>query len=372
MNISRISIKLNLPGSLFAVTALLCPALTAGTIAPDLEKITPGSRSVTVLIRYKATAGTRSPVAPFGSATKAGNAGDFEIWNCTAAEARAIAASPTVDHIALNHDVLATATPVAVYDYLPETVQKSVRDGDAADPKKGKGIGIALIDSGVNVNADLLGERGNVRAFSRVVYSESFVPGELARVDDQYGHGTHIAGIIAGDASNSFGPNYTHTIKGVAPGADIINLRVLDKNGATTDALVIQAIERAIELKNIYNIRIINLSLGRPVFESFRQDPLDREVEKAWLNGITVVVAAGNSGRYSSTSFNARTQGYSSITAPGNDPIVITVGAMNTESTANRIDDLMTTYSSKGPTLGDHVVKPDFHPQSGFGPGNRR
>ena len=161
MNNLRISMNLKLAGSLFAVTALLCPALAAGTIAPDLEKITPGSTRVSVIVSYRATAGTRSPVAPYGSATKAGDAGDFEIWNCSAAEAKAMAANPAVDHVALNHDVRATATPIPVYDYLPETVQKSVRDGAIADPRKGKGIGIALIDSGVNVNADLIGSRGN-------------------------------------------------------------------------------------------------------------------------------------------------------------------------------------------------------------------
>ena len=203
MNNSRISMNLKLAGSLFAVTALLCPALAAGTIAPDLEKITPGSKRVSVIVSYRATAGTRNPIASSASAAKAGDAADAEVWNCTVADAKAMAANPAVDHVALNHDVRATAVPVAVYDYLPETVQKSVRDGDAADPRKGKGIGIALIDSGVNVNADLIGSRGNGNGngFTRVVYSESFVPGELAIVEDQYGHGTHITGYDSGNVS---------------------------------------------------------------------------------------------------------------------------------------------------------------------------
>jgi serine protease AprX len=107
---------------------------------------------------------------------------------------------------------------------------------------------------------------------------------------------------------------------------------------------------------------VINLSLGRPVYESYRTDPLCQEVEKAWNAGIVVIVAAGNAGRDNS----AGTQGYGTIAAPGNDPLAITVGAMNTEGTPQRSDDLMTTYSSKGPTWSDHVVKPDL-----VAPGNK-
>src|SRR5205823_3546528 len=138
--------------------------------------------------------------------------------------------------------------------------------------------------------------------------------------------------------------------------------KVLDKNGVSDDISVINAIDRAIQLKHAYNIQVINLSLGRPIFESYKTDPLCQEVEKAWLAGITVVVAAGNGGRDNS----AGTVGYATIAAPANDPLVITVGAMNTLSTPDRSDDVMTTYSSKGPTLADHIVKPDL-----VAPGNR-
>src|SRR6202012_6058879 len=117
-----------------------------------------------------------------------------------------------------------------------------------------------------------------------------------------------------------------------------------------------------IQLRAIYNIKVINLSLGRQIYESYKTDPLCQEVEKAWLAGITVVVAAGNGGRFD----GANTNGYGTIAAPGNDPLVLTVGAMNTESTPLRSDDLMTTYSSKGPTLLDHVAKPDL-----VAPGNK-
>jgi serine protease AprX len=132
------------------------------------------------------------------------------------------------------------------------------------------------------------------------------------------------------------------------------------QNGQGTDASVIAAIYQAIAVKNTYNIRVMNLSLGRPVFESYKVDPLCQAVEAAWKAGIVVVVAAGNDGR------DPYTNGYATITAPGNDPYVITVGAMNTKATPDRGDDVMTTYSSKGPTAIDHIAKPDL-----VAPGNR-
>src|SRR6201998_4398898 len=214
----------------------------------------------------------------------------------------------------------------------------------------GAGIGIALIDSGVASHPDLnLG----VVPLSRVVYQQSFVPGNSS-ASDQYGHGTHVAGLIAGDGLSSTGPLYTKTFKGIAPGAHIINLRVLDQNGASTDSVVIAAINQAISLKSKYNIRVMNLSLGRAVYESYKLDPLCQAVEKAGRNGIVVVVAAGNNGRYQPTN------GYGTVTSPGNDPYVLTVGAMKPMGTPTRTDDLIASYSSKGPSVVDAVVKPDL------------
>src|SRR5262249_20912264 len=221
----------------------------------------------------------------------------------------------------------------------------------------GTGIGVAIIDSGVYNHDDLQLPFSNQ---SRIVYSESFVPGDPS-TDDKYGHGTHVAGIIAGNGQDSL-DGYPEQYLGMAPNANIINLRVLDANGAGTDSQVIAAIQRAIELKHTYNIRIINLSLGRKVYESYAIDPLCQAVEAAWQAGIVVVVAAGNSGRDNSLG----TDGYGTIQAPGNDPNVITVGATKTHGTPTRLDDTVASYSSKGPTLIDHVVKPDL-----VAPGNR-
>ena len=166
-----------------------------------------------------------------------------------------------------------------------------------------------------------------------------------------------MAGIIAGNGFSVHGLElHDHCYEGIAPQANLLDFQVLDQNGEGSDSLVILAIERAIEVKNQYNVGVINLSLGRPVYTSFAQDPLCQAVEAAWKAGIVVVVAAGNDGRDTSFGLN----GYGTITSPGNDPFALTVGAMKDMYTSARVDDQITTYSSRGPSMIDHVVKPDL------------
>lgn len=210
----------------------------------------------------------------------------------------------------------------------------------------GTGIGVAVIDSGIAANSDLNSKN--------IAYSQDFTG--LGVANDLYGHGTHVTGILAGNGKNSTGSKFTYTFRGIASNVTLINLRALDQNGDGSDSQVIAAIQTAVALKSRYNIRIINLSLGRPVWESYALDPLCQAVEQAWKAGIVVVVAAGNHGRDNL----AGTHGYGTITAPGNDPYVITVGAMKTMGTSDRGDDVIASYSSKGPTLFDQIVKPDL------------
>ena len=156
----------------------------------------------------------------------------------------------------------------------------------------GTGVGVAVIDSGIASRHDLTTSNG---VTSRVVYRQSFVSSQTAA--DDYGHGTHVAGIIGSNGLDSTGTGFTKTFKGVAPNVNLIDLKVLDANGNGDESDVIDAIQTAISLKNTYNIRVINLSLGRPVFESYTLDPLCQAVEAAWKAGIVVVAAAGNYGR---------------------------------------------------------------------------
>src|SRR5205823_11567994 len=150
---------------------------------------------------------------------------------------------------------------------------------------------------------------------SSVVLYKSFVPGDDSTAD-RYGHGTHVAGILAGNGAASSSKRATYQIRGIAPGVQLVSLRVLDNNGMGTDSAVISAIQTAIQLKSTYNIRVLNLSLGRPVSTSYVNDPLCLAVKQAWDAGMVVVVAAGNEGRTNS----AGTNGYATVSAPGNSP----------------------------------------------------
>ena len=284
----------------------------------------------------------------------------------------AIAADPNVKYISLDRAVGARQQEeITAANYSSEPI-----NAPAVWQKGyvGTNIGVAVIDSGITPVPDLAGNSvslsldqpivAQLRASTsevapgrtgRIVYSQNFVSGQSDALD-HYGHGTHVAGLIAGNGDESTGSQYFRTFHGAAPNGNIVNLRVLDEHGAGTDSAVIAAIGRAIELKNTFNIRVINLSLGRPIYESYTLDPLCQAVEKAWKAGIVVVVAAGNDGRDQ----NVDLEGYGTINSPGNDPYALSVGAMNTVFTPQINDDIIASYSSKGPSFIDHIVKPDI------------
>jgi serine protease AprX len=345
---------------LYATIIFVAVSLSASAFADD-AKISPDLRSYTsttktrVIVQFSSSAQTTCGglLGLLGCVTNAvlnlgGDIlGDLPLVNGVLAELdgngiQTLSNDPDVTYISADRPLVTLSNDAAAAINAPVAWKSDYT---------GSGIGVALIDSGVNSHRDLLST--GLLSFSRVVYNQSFVPGSSSAAD-QYGHGTHIAGLIAGNGASSTGLMYSKTFKGIAPNAKIINLRVLDQNGTATDSTVISAIDKAISLKSTYNIRVINLSLGRGVFESYKLDPLCQAVEKAWKSGIVVVVAAGNNARYQPT------DGYATITSPGNDPYALTVGSMKPMDTATRTDDLIASYSSKGPTLIDHIVKPDI------------
>jgi serine protease AprX len=167
---------------------------------------------------------------------------------------------------------------------------------------------------------------------------------------DGFGHGTHVAGVMAGNGYHSDGLR-----AGIAPEASIVALKALDDQGRGRISNIIAAIDYAVSIKDLYNIRVLNLSLGAGVYESYETDPLTLAAKRAVDAGIVVVAAAGNLGR----ALDGHPQ-YGAITAPANAPWVITVGASSTEGTTDRIDDVMAAYSSRGPTMYDHRAKPDL------------
>jgi subtilisin family serine protease len=214
----------------------------------------------------------------------------------------------------------------------------------------GAGIGVAVLDSGVSGwHDDLTGRSVYPYGNQRVVKFVDFVNGLPLPYDDN-GHGTHVSGTILGNGYDSFGSQ-----AGMAPGAHLISLKVLDANGNGTISNVIAAFDFAIANKSTHNIRIINLSIGARISESFTTDPLTLAAKRAVDAGIVVVTAAGNWGE------NAQGQPqYGGITAPGNAPWVLTVGASSTMGTVNRADDEIARYSSRGPTYLDYTAKPDL------------
>jgi serine protease AprX len=209
----------------------------------------------------------------------------------------------------------------------------------------GAGVGVAVIDTGMIAHDDLQRPLGQ-----QIVEVE--VVGHETGIMDYFGHGTHVAGIIGGNGTDSSNRYAFRTFKGIAPGSRLISIRALAPDGSGTTSDVLTAIDWAIANRLVYNIRVLNLSLGHPVYESYVSDPLCRAVAAANAAGLVVVVAAGNDGRSGS--------GFGTITSPANEPNVITVGAMNDAGTVSTADDVLAPYSSKGPTLIDHIVKPDL------------
>jgi serine protease AprX len=211
----------------------------------------------------------------------------------------------------------------------------------------GAGVGVAVIDSGITPWHDDLTVSN--KQGQRVTAFVDFVNGRTTKYDD-WGHGTHVAGIIAGNGYDSHG-----TRGAIAPKANIIALKALDNEGRGKISNIIAALDWAVANKTQYNIRVINMSLGAGVFESYNVDPLTLAAKRAYDAGIVVVASAGNMGKAK----DGKPQ-YGAIGAPGNAPWVLTVGASSTNGTTNRGDDTMAGYSSRGPTMVDFAAKPDL------------
>ena len=212
----------------------------------------------------------------------------------------------------------------------------------------GDGVGVAVIDTGIAGDLpDFRVSRWN--GTSRVVASAVTNP-DATTAGDGFGHGTHIAGLIAGNGANrSSFDRLDGKYIGVAPEADLISVKAGDEEGNTTVLDVIEGLQFVVDHKDDYNIRVVNLSLRSTEAESYLTDPLDAAVEAAWNSGIVVVAAAGNAGgAEDAVSY-----------APANDPYVITVGAVDDRGTKGIDDDLLASWSSRG-TTQDGFEKPDL------------
>ena len=254
----------------------------------------------------------------------------------------ALVADTALESLAARSDVLSIGLDRRVQGTLERTSATvgaaQVRDELGVD---GAGVGVAIIDSGVANWHDDLGT-------DRVVHFADFVT-HMPQPHDDYGHGTHVAGIIAGTGYDSGGAR-----RGIAPGVSLVVLKVLDGAGDGYISNVIAAIDYVIEHRTRFNIRVLNLSVAAGVYESYGKDPFTLAARRAVDAGIVVVTSAGNLGR-SETGQIQR----GGITAPGNAPWVLTVGATNHQGTGARTDDTLAAFSSRGPTNIDRAMKPD-------------
>jgi hypothetical protein len=217
----------------------------------------------------------------------------------------------------------------------------------------GRGVGVAVIDSGITSYHDDLTAGADRTVYpygnQRVAKFVDFVHGQTLPYDDN-GHGSHVAGTILGNGADSSGQK-----SGMAPGAALVSLKVLDLNGQGTISNIIAALNWVAVNAKTYKIRVVNMSVGAAVSESYLTDPLTLAVKVLTDQGIVVVAAAGNLGENT-----ANQPQYGGITAPGNAPWVLTVGASSTQGTLTRADDIMGPYSSRGPTFLDWGAKPDL------------
>jgi len=256
-----------------------------------------------------------------------------------------IAQLPGATSISLDASAFVQASPPGTYNNVP-SVYKTITKGSNLTNAgyKGQGVTVALIDTGVTALPDIAPEIQPVSNPITGASSPCVNFTDEPTCDDSYGHGTFLAGLIAGNGAASNG-KYV----GMAPNAKILSLKIAGASGAADISTIIAAIQWVISYQSTYNIRVLNLSLGTDSTQSYSIDPLDYSVEKAWQAGIVVNVAASNRG-----------PGNGTISKPADDPFVITVGAMDDKGTNGLGDDVIPNFSSRGPTAADGLAKPDL------------
>ncbi len=271
---------------------------------------------------------------------------DLHIINAFAAELPAgavpeLAQAPGVRWVSLDAPVASTACTQCVdTNTLASAYIRAIKADQVwnnAPYRQGQGIGVAVVDSGINPNGDLYTSLGVNRQVANVRFNSDY----NQNTSDGFGHGTHVGSIVGGDGSES-GGKYI----GVAPMVNLINVKVSNDNGSARIKDVVQGLQWVLDHKAQYNIRVVNLSLNSAVAESYHTSPLDAAVEILWFNKIVVVVSAGN-------------QGSGVLYPPANDPFVITVGAMDDKGTSSLTDDVIASFSAYG-TTSDGVKKPDL------------
>ena len=266
----------------------------------------------------------------------------------SAAQATALQADGAVKAVTRNSAVKPSSVTFDT-SALATAYNQSAQTPSVWPTDTGKGVGVAVIDTGItDASPDFRVSQAD--ATSRVIARAAVNP-NATNPDDGYGHGTLVAGILAGNsgyrpAADPLRGRYS----GAAPDANLISVKISDDAGNATVLDAINGIQFAVDHQAELGIRVINLSFEAGDPQSYKIDPLDAAVESAWFDGIVVVAAAGNRGT------EANAVGY----APGNDPYAVTVGAVDDQATKATKDDQIATWSSHG-TTQDGFAKPELY-----------
>jgi serine protease AprX len=235
-----------------------------------------------------------------------------------------------------NLSVNVQSTPASTGPHTPSDafLQETGATRLASSGDTGQGVTVAVLDTGIANLPDFAG---------RLIGGVDLTSGNNP-YQDSYGHGTFVAGLIAGNGASSNGQ-----YSGEAPGAKLVSVKVAGAEGTTHLGTLISGLQWVVDNQQAYGIKVVNISLGYQPSQSTVNNPLDNAVEAVWNAGIAVVVSAGNAGPFNGT-----------VLAPGDDPLVITVGALDDMATPSPADDEMNDFSSVGPTSPDGWVKPDL------------
>ncbi len=258
----------------------------------------------------------------------------MQVVELPAAAAADVANHPDVVYISPNAPVRVTAvyTPVTTYPATTGVTPRVWGSGHA-----GQGIGVAVLDSGVSEHPDLKDR-----------HQGTVVQGAELGDGDAYGHGTHVAGIIAGASKDG---RYV----GMAPKAKVYNVKITNNSGQARESDLLAGLEWVFYNHHRYGIQVVNISSQSTLAQSYLTAPLSAGVEQLWRLGIVVVVAGGNRGAGPDAMHYP----------PANDPFVITVGALGDRGTPDRADDVVPDWTSRGLTQDGHL-KPDV-----LAPGHR-
>ena len=317
-----------------SVFFLLAAAFVAPAAVLPATASTAGSTR-SVIVQGSSAAAVRAAVAAHdGTVTQ-----DLWIVNGVAADIpegalAALAAEPGVTHVSDNAPVHLQANPSPLH--AASAVYPKVVGADRlwSGGVEGDGVTVAVVDTGITPVADLAG---------RVIGGVDFSGGDNP-YKDEFGHGTFVAGLIAGNGTSSGGQ-----YKGVAPKAKLVSIKIAGADGSSDVSHVLAAMQWAVSYRGDYGIRVLNLSLGTDSTQSYHLSPLNAAVERAWDSGIVVTVSSSNNG-----------PGAGTVTKPGDDPLVVTVGALDDKGTPGRGDDIMAGFSGQGPTRANGLSKPDL------------